>query len=235
MDTPTIIYEEETLPDLTEIEAIEKEANETSANMADISDDEPTFLDEQVTVSTNNSNDVIIVHTEPGPILKFSPLNSASRKECGPLVHIHNCGIIQYTNISQELIGEPRNVYMVARDGNCYFRCISYALSGTEDHHKSICNVQCNYISWFPGRLRALITDFNEMEDRRKYIKRSSMRSNGTWATEVEILATAKCFRRDVFTYYDNKWQCDSYLANYSDDAIYLVNKSDHFNFVLRP
>ena len=153
MDTQTIIYEEDTLPDLTEIEAIEKEANETSANMVDISDDEPTFMDEQVTVSTNNSNDVIIVHTEPSPILKFSPLNSASREECGPLVHIHNCGIIQYTNSSQELIGEPRNVYKVAGDRNCYFRCIPYALSGTKDHHESICNVLCNYISWFPGRL----------------------------------------------------------------------------------
>ena len=153
MDTPTIIYEEDTLPDLTEIEAIEEEANETSGNMVDISDDEPTFLDEQVTVSTNNSNDVIVVHTEPSPILKFSPLNSASREECGPLVHIHNCGIIQYTNISQELIGEPRNVYKVAGDRNCYFRCISYALPGTEDHHESIHNVLCDYISWFPGRL----------------------------------------------------------------------------------
>ena len=153
MDTPTITYEEDTLPDLTEIEAIEKEANETSANMVDISDDEPTFLDEQVTISTNNSNDVTVVYTEPSPILKFSPLNSASREECGPLVHIHNCGIIQYTNIGQELIGEPRNVYKVAGDGNCYFRYISYALSGSEDHHESICNVLCNYISWFPGRL----------------------------------------------------------------------------------
>ena len=149
MDTPTIIYEEDTLPDLTEIKAIEKEANETSANMVDISDDEPTFLDEQVTVSTDNSNDVIIVHTEPSPVLKFSPLNSASREECGPLVHIHNCGIIQYTNISQELIGKPRNVYNVAGDRNFYFRCISYALPGTEDHHESIRKVLCDYISWF--------------------------------------------------------------------------------------
>ena len=51
----------------------------------------------------------------------------------------------------------------------------------------------------------------------------------------MEILATAKCFRHDVFTYYDNKWQCHSCLANYSDNAIYLVNKSNHFNFVLGP
>ena len=37
--------------------------------MVDISDDEPTFLGKQVTVSTNNTNDVIVVHTEPSPVL----------------------------------------------------------------------------------------------------------------------------------------------------------------------
>ena len=75
--------------------------------------------------------------------------------------------------------------------------------------------------------------DSDELEDGRKYIKRSNMRSDGIWATEVEILAMAKCFRWDVFTYYETKWQDHSYLANYSDNAIYLVNKSEHFSFVL--
>ena len=135
MDMPTITYEEDTLPDLT---GIAEEENERSGNIVDISDDEPTFLDEQVTVSTDNTKDVIVVHTEPSPVLKFSPLNSVSREECGSLVHMHKCGIIPHTNIGQELIGEPRNVYKVVEDGNCYFRCISYALSGTEDHHESI-------------------------------------------------------------------------------------------------
>ena len=66
MDTPTIIYEEDTPHNLT---AIEEEENERCGNMVDISDDEPTFLGEQVTVSTNNTNDVIVVHTEPSPAL----------------------------------------------------------------------------------------------------------------------------------------------------------------------
>ena len=44
-------------------------------------------------------NDCVILHSEPSPILKFSPLNSASREECRPLVNIPDCGIIPYTNI----------------------------------------------------------------------------------------------------------------------------------------
>ena len=46
------------------------------------------------------------------------------------------------------------------------------------------------------------------------------MRNNGTWATEIEILATVKCFRRDIFTYFSDKWVHHSYLAEFSEDAI---------------
>ena len=173
----------------------------------DISDDEPTFLDDEVIVSTNDNRDIFMLHEEPSPIIKFCPLNSASQEECGPLVHIQKCGIIPYTNVRKDLIEEPTNVYKVVGDGNCYFRCISYALSGKEDYHDSVQNVLCDYISWFPGRLSTLITDTDELEDRRKYIERSQMQMLGTWATEIEILATAKCFRRDIFTYYQSKWQ----------------------------
>ena len=61
------------------------------------------------------------------------------------------------------------------------------------------------------------------------------MKRSGKWATEVEILATAKCFQRDIFTYYQSKWQRHCYLAEYSEDAIYLINEKDHFNVVLGP
>ena len=86
--------------------------------------------------------------------------------------------------------------------------------------------VLCEYISWFQGQLCALITDKDELENGSKYIKRSNiMRKDGMWATEVEILATAKCFRSNIFTYYNDKWEHHSYLAEFSEDAIYLMKK----------
>ena len=51
------------------------------------------------------------------------------------------------------------------------------------------------------------------------------MRKDGTWAMEVKILVTAKCFRRDIFTYYKDKWECHSYLTEFSEDAINLMRK----------
>ena len=120
-------------------------------------------------------------------------------------------------------------------DGNCYFRCISSVLSGKENYHRDVRKVLCKYISWFPGRLSVLITDKDELKNGCKYIERSGMRENGKWATEVEILTTVKCFQRDIFTYYQNRWQRHCYLADYSDDAIYLINEKEHFNILLGP
>ena len=183
----------------------------------------------------NVENDCVILHAEPSPILKFSPLNSASREECGPLVNIPDCGIIPYTNIGGDLKGKPSNIYQVLGDGNCYFRCILYVLSGKEDYHRDVRKVLCEYISWFPGRLSILIADNDELKNGCKYIERSGMMENGKWATEVEILVTAKYFRRDIFTYYQNKWQRHCYFADYSEDAIYLINEKGHFNIVSGP
>ena len=39
----------------------------------DISDDEPTFLDNEVIVRTNDNRDIFMLHEEPSPIIKFCP------------------------------------------------------------------------------------------------------------------------------------------------------------------
>ena len=66
------------------------------------------------------------------------PLNSVSREECGLLISIVHCAIIEYTNIGADLIEKPRNVHNVKGNGNSHFRCISYALLGCEDYYDNI-------------------------------------------------------------------------------------------------
>ena len=132
IETQTILYDDDKLPDLTQMGTEQKGPSDTYVDISDdeptflddevivstndnrdISDDEPTFLDDEVIVSTNDNRDIFMLHEEPGPIIKFCPLNSASREECGPLVHIQKCGIIPYTNVGKHLIEEPTNVYRV--------------------------------------------------------------------------------------------------------------------------
>ena len=173
--------DDDTLPDLQPIE--NERTQEDDAQYVEISYDKPTFMDGNVTVPDAGME---FLHKEPAQVLKFSPLNSVSREECGPLVNIVECSIIEYTNVGADLIRKLRNVHNVKGDGNCYFRCISYTLSSCEDYYDNMReHDECECISWFPGQLCALIPDKDEPENGLKYIKRR--------ATEVKILAIAKC------------------------------------------
>ena len=82
-------------------------------------------------------------------------------------------------------------------DGNCYFRSISYILSGEEKFHLEVRRAVCDFITVFDGELKP----FLKRGEGAGYIKQSEMRKSGKWATETEILATAKIMKRDVFTF----------------------------------
>ena len=38
---------------------------------------------------------------------------------------------------------------IIKGDGNCYFRAISYTISGTEDFHDKVTETMCDYITVF--------------------------------------------------------------------------------------
>ena len=82
-------------------------------------------------------------------------------------------------------------------DGSCYFRAISFAISGSQDYHNDVRRAIYDYIETFPGRLNALLQNAHDVQSGHEYIQKSEMQKFTTTevATEVEILATAKCFR----------------------------------------
>ena len=72
------------------------------------------------------------------------------------------------------------------------------------------------------------------------YVNKSSMRSNGVWATDAEIMGTASLLGIDVVVYskYGDKMDWLTYSASFnndihSDTAVYMTNNNDHFNVVL--
>ena len=88
-------------------------------------------------------------------------------------------------------------------DGNCYFRSISYILSGVEKFHLEVRKAVCDFIKVFDGDLKP----FLRRGEGEAYIKESNMTKSGTWATETEIFATAKIMKRNVFTFTNTNWQ----------------------------
>ena len=98
--------------------------------------------------------------------------------------------------------------------------------------YAAIRNAVYDFISTFDGDLKPFLTRGKGKE----YIQKSKMRMNATWASEIEILATAKILHRDVFTYHNFKWLRYPYKQELSVDALYLDNHSGlHFDIVLHP
>ena len=163
----------------------------------------------------------------------FRPLSDTSRQEVGPLVQITSFG--QYPKYAVGGLctqGKAPTVHKIKGDGNCYFHAISYSICGEERYYAAIRNAVCDFISTFNGDLKPFLTRGKGKE----YIQKSKMRKNTTWASEIEILATAKILHRDVFTYHNFKWLRYPYKHKLSVDALYLDNHSGlHFDIVLHP
>lgn len=86
--------------------------------------------------------------------------------------------------------------------GNCYFRAISFYLCGEEYYYADIWKAICDFISIFDGDLKP----FMRKGKGKEYLIKSHMRKNGKWATETDILATAKILHRDIFPFHNFKW-----------------------------
>ena len=209
----------------------------TDHNVIFTSDEEDNIFDDVVeedTMAYYDSNNELQIVGETRGTFYFNPLTRSSREEVGPLVQITKFTDIPYTHIGQELKGLPRFREKMKGDGSCYFRAISFAVSGTQEYYKNVRTTICDYIENFPGRLNAVLKNAHDVQSGYEYIKKSKMHKDNTWATKIKILATAKCFRRDIFTFYNYKWQRYSYLKTLSTDAIYLDNRAgNHFDVVL--
>lgn len=101
-------------------------------------------------------------------------------------------------------LGEPICHKEISRDGNCYFRAISYALTNTEDFHNIMRNAVCAHILDNKELFKKILR--NDQQSVENYIASSSMSQNGVWATEVEILAMAHLLKVDIYTFSEGHW-----------------------------
>ncbi|XP_061180157.1 uncharacterized protein LOC133188671 [Saccostrea echinata] len=183
--------------------------------------------------------DFEVVSTESHKI-SFRPL-SGNRK-------IELCQTLGISFSSYEKVSEPTlftqeaeapdDCVRIQGDGNCFFRAISFCLTGVEDHHydlrSAICEHLLNNSSLFKTFLRC---GENSVEN---HIAMRNMTHEGVWATEIEILALSHLLNTDVHTYTQNHWV--TYSACLVDpttnlqcsEAIYLFHENEnHYNVVL--
>nr|XP_047132569.1 uncharacterized protein LOC124811261 [Hydra vulgaris] len=135
------------------------------------------------------------------------------------------------------LLSRPKQIHKTIGDGNCFFRAISYIITGSECSYeiirKKVVKHMCTHIN-------------NEMtlymnQSIITYLNESGMSDNTTWATDAEIIGCASFMGIDIKVYskYGEKlkwltYPCSLTLTQLSEHAIFLDNSTaGHFNVVL--
>ncbi|XP_044191554.1 uncharacterized protein LOC122969696 [Thunnus albacares] len=165
--------------------------------------------------------------------LVFCPL---SVDVCQVLCTKLNVDYVKVTGpVSKEvgLTGVPCRNEKVVADGNCFFRAISQAVSGSQKYHRKIRLAVCKELERNAVQYQSILR--SEYSSVLEYIKQSRMRTVNTWATEVEIQVTADWLGVSVCTFYGGRWL--KYSSNndlLSAECIYLENiMGKHFENVV--
>lgn len=202
----------------------------------------PPFVDivreKSTTSSLPNDKDVEIISEEiDSEIQHFNPVDeewqSAACKRFHQNTEVRNPHPANRANAL--LSTEPKGVINMRGDGNCFFRAVSYALTGSQMQHE---RVRQNVVQWMKRNDDTLNNHFGS-----GYLDDSRMSENGIWATEVEILVTAAFLETDIQvlcqTGTNNRLSWNRYKSETlgghatTSKCIYLANKSGvHFDYV---
>ncbi|XP_071965644.1 uncharacterized protein [Antedon mediterranea] len=199
-------------------------------------------------VSSSNGwqsdSDIEIVNVQygerPDKNFKFIPISEAQKKNMCNEVGIHcehtdmNCGINRASQI-----GHPLQITNITGDGNCFYRAISYIISGTEDNHFLLRRAITNHLLE-TGDL-FINTFSHEYRSVKEYVLKKRVMDNGTWASNTEISAMANLLNTDIYSFNDHflTWQLFSAKKPgriddvTTDNGIYILYTMNvHFNVV---
>ena len=138
-----------------------------------------------------------------------------------------------------------RSLRNVGADGNCYFRALSYIITGSETQHMEIREGILSYMLTIQHLLIGrdssghanFLVPFN-VRSVQQYIDNSGMARNSTWGTDVEILCFSHMFNFNVYVFNadSNTWAVFSPVnierrlpRIYNIMSTYLYLRNSHF------
>ncbi|XP_041863244.1 uncharacterized protein LOC121653673 isoform X1 [Melanotaenia boesemani] len=201
-------------------------------NVSMVVSDEEFAVEEQVLVSRQVSSDVEVV-SEGHEKLMFNPL---CENTCQRLCTKLNIECESVNSAASSRVGElgvPCQNRDIVADGSCYFRAVSQAVSGTQKHHIKIRRAVVKYLMKNDLKYKSSLREgYSSVAD---YVDKSKMRYVSSWATELEIQATADLLGINVFTFIGGRWLkygCSSSCV--SEKSIYLENcLGNHYETVV--
>ncbi|KAE8737612.1 hypothetical protein FOCC_FOCC016925 [Frankliniella occidentalis] len=129
-------------------------------------------------------------------------------------------------------LGASKKTESIRGDGNCFYRALSYALTGEETSYSSVRKKLAAFMKTEPK-----VASFSDRETSAQYVRESGCGMLGKWATDVEIYAASIWLGVDIYVELNNVWQRFSYTGNLegppSEYGIYIKNANgDHFEVV---
>ena len=132
----------------------------------------------------------------------------------------------------------PASIRSIRGDGNCFFRSLSYIITGSEEQHESVRLAIVRHMRAF-GHLLHLHHDNRSIDE---YIQISKMDESSTWATQVEMFALTHLLGICLYVYSEHfgRWNkydpciLDSMITdgNLCNMGIYVNHPTNHFEVV---
>lgn len=154
--------------------------------------------------SNENAAEVEFISQIESVSFEYNPLTVQQQKSfCLKLNIVH---VVKEQTHPNEIVemAEPCETKDIVGDGNCFFRSIAYAVSGSEREHRKLRRAVVTHILQNEGRYSQYLRQGHSSVA--NYIATSRMKYVGTWATELEIQAASDLIGVDIFTYSQDKW-----------------------------
>ncbi|XP_060553971.1 uncharacterized protein LOC132715016 [Ruditapes philippinarum] len=182
---------------------------------------------QQTHASSHTSQSCVIIGgTQTKPL--FVPIRADWQRNAA--LHYNLNGKISFDRnfISQEL-DAPSRIQPIIGDGNCFFRCISYIVSGWEKHFHFFRSKLIQHMQLISQLCTPLL---NRNEDVDQYIARTKMATNNTWATQTEIFVMSHLLKTDIFIYTNsgNNYQWLRHSGQFLDRNMVVHNQCIYLN-----
>ncbi|XP_062610660.1 uncharacterized protein LOC134272446 [Saccostrea cucullata] len=184
------------------------------------------------------NDDVELICSESHSI-SFLPLSNTVKLQLCQILGIPQSGTNR--NVEQDCFvqeaGAPTEYVEIEGDGNCFFRAISFCLIGVEDYHYAIRSAVCKHLLQNKILFEAFVRSTETSVE--NHLNLTGMSNDGTWATEMEILALSHLLSTDIHTYTENHWVTFSGkqvepMNVESTGSFYLVHQDqNHYNVVV--
>ncbi|XP_059156774.1 uncharacterized protein LOC131941519 [Physella acuta] len=135
----------------------------------------------------------------------------------------------------------PFQAYPEYGDGNCLFRCLSRAVTGSSCYHEELRELIVRHICRNAKKLSVLLPE-SFQDNPKTYIADCGMRYRGTWGSDVEIMAAAHLLKTKIFVYtkHGETWQWAEHNLDLTSpesktytESIYLMHtRQVHYDLV---